>query len=76
LPLDAGTWRRLATSPSLVTLRRLQRGPSLHAAGLDVGPALQALQPRDLLALLGDYTLEVGNLTQQLHNEMLQLVVR
>ena len=37
---------------------------------------LQALQPRDLLALLGDHTLELGNLTQQLHDELMQLVPR
>jgi hypothetical protein len=76
LPLDAGPRCRLAAPPTLAALRRLRRGPSLHAARLDVGSALQAFQPRDLLALPGDHTLELGNLTQQLHDELMQLVPR
>src|SRR3974377_554819 len=37
----------------------------VHAAWLDVRPALQSLQPRDLLALLGNGPFQFGTLLEQ-----------
>jgi hypothetical protein len=52
----------------------------LHPGGLarrlDIGPALQALQPRYLLALLGDGLAQSRNLAQQLLDESFELVAR
>ncbi len=45
----------------------------LHAAGLELGAALQALEPCDLLAQLRVFCLEPGILFQSLHQQRRQL---
>jgi hypothetical protein len=55
----------------LATSRQLRCGSLVHPAGFDIRSALQALQPRDLLALLGNHPLEIRNLTQQLQHKLL-----
>ena len=71
--LDPHPRRRLATSLALATSRRFRRGCFVHPARFDVRAAFQALQPRDLLALLGDDPFEIRHLGQKLHHKLLQL---
>src|SRR5438132_11569327 len=75
--LDRRNRRWLApTAPALaIGLQRRRRTCLLHAAGLarlDLGPALQALQSRNLLALLAQLLFERGNFFQQIANPSLQ----
>ena len=50
--------------------RRLRR--LLHAAGLDLGPNIQTLQPCDLVTQLGVLCLQPGIVLQNLHEQRLQ----
>jgi hypothetical protein len=50
----------------LATSRRLRRGRVLHTAWFDRRPAVQAFQPRNLVALLADHTLELRHSAEQL----------
>src|SRR6476659_8223961 len=73
LLLDDSPRYRLATTLTLAIPRRFPRARVLHAARLNVRPPLQAFEPGDLLALLGDDTLEFGHVFQQLYHQPLQL---
>ncbi|ASY73900.1 hypothetical protein SF83666_a43120 (plasmid) [Sinorhizobium fredii CCBAU 83666] len=72
---------RLAAATSLAAgVRcRISRARLLHAArpvGLDVRPALQTLQPRDLLALLANRLLQRRHLAKQFQHQLPELGVR
>ena len=48
----------------------------MRAIQLDIGPTLQTLQPRYLLALLDDGPVQSRNLAQQLIDERFEFVAR
>lgn len=72
--LDDNTRPDLATAWAL----SLYPGPGrfggfVHAARLDVRTALQSLQPRDLLTLLGIFPFQLSHLFQQAGHQLFQL---
>lgn len=70
--------RRLAAAAPLPALgrRRLRLARLLHAARLDRRPALQPLQPRDLIALLAHRPPQCRHRRQQPGDQRFQLGVR
>jgi len=75
--LDADAGADLAAAAALA----LQAGPGwfggvIHAAGFDLWPTLQPLQPRDLLTQLGIFPLQFSHLRQQAGYQLLQLARR
>ena len=48
-------------------------GGFIHAAGFDVGTALQPLQARDFFALLDNFLFQLGHLGQQHGHQLPQL---
>ena len=74
LLLDADPWCRLASAtPTAAFATGFWRSAVLHAARLDPWPALQSLQPRNLLAQLRYHALLLAILLQQLQHQQLQL---
>ena len=76
LALGDGELRSLGPAPPDLALafgRRPGLRRLLHAARRDLGPALQALQPRDLVTQLGILCLQSGIVLQNLHEQRLQL---
>ena len=53
----------------LALARRLRPRRIVHAARLDVGAAFQTLQSCDLVALLGNDPLQLGNFAEQLDDQ-------
>src|SRR5580704_7736263 len=71
---DADTWRHLAAAPSLLPPGGFRRpGALVHAAGLDIGAALQAFQTRDLFAQFAVRLLQRGNFTKHFDQQSLKL---
>src|SRR5277367_2909142 len=60
----------------LAVARRLRHRPLVHAARLDVGPTLQPLQARDLVALLRYHALQLGNLAEQPDHQCFKIRTR
>ena len=65
LVFDADPQCHLAAEPPLALSHRLRRlGSLIHAAWFDRGPALQAFQPGDLFALLGNNLFQCGDFAE------------
>ena len=74
LLLDTNTWRQFAASTPLRTFAtRWCRRRLLHATRLDVGTALQPLQPRDLLTLLRHHAASAPQPRPECDHQSLQL---